>query len=45
MKLSPSLPPTKNCKRTPRGVEQVSGDLVWSKVRYGGFFMASFGNI
>ena len=40
MKVSAPLPPpNKNCNRTPGGVERVLGDLVWSKVRYGGFLV------
>ena len=40
MKVSPSPPRHKNCHRTAGGVEQMWGNLVWSKVRYGGFLVA-----
>ena len=45
MKVSPSLPPSphKNCHCTLDDVERVLDDLVWSKVRFGGFWWLSYG--
>ena len=45
MKVSPSLPPPHiNCHRTPGGIKRVLSNLVWSKVRYGGFLVAFLWN-